>query len=201
MKDMTIMRPSAVLILMPVSTAFNVFIKGPTAVEPVVTIRSVPSFPIILSLSILNAIAEGKLSLDSWKTVLAYAEPQDSLPKGVDATLLELLKQVLLADWAQAGSVEEKIIGLILIKKETVKCLTNHFGLPGFNSYPDVAVLTKVKKVSDFVKNLSIDAAGLLSWASRLADFEQTSQVAQVIWGSNRAKFTGEDWGKIVRPL
>lgn len=147
---------------------------------------------------------EGQLSLDGWKTVLAYSELRDSLPKGVDATLLELLKWLSPAHPAQALSEEEKvgkIIDLMLIKKETVKCLTGRFGLPGFNSSLDVAVLTKLKKASDFAKKLSIDAASLLSWASPLADFEQTHRVAQEIRGSIRARFTQQDWGKIVKPL
>lgn len=151
-----------------------------------------------------QGFTEGELSLDGWKTVLAYTELRDSLPKGVDATLLELLQWLSPADRAQAGSAEEKVkklMNLMLIKKETVKCLTDHFGLPGFNSYPDVAVLTQLKKASDFAKKLSIDAASLLSWASPLADFEQTHRVAQAIRGSIRARYTKEDWGKIVKPL
>lgn len=152
-----------------------------------------------------QGFAEGELSLDGWKTVLAYSELRDSLPKGVDATLLELLKWLSPMHRAQAGSAEEKvkkIIDLMLIPQETVTFLTDHFSsLPGFNCYPDVAVLTMLKKTSDFAKKLSIDAASLLSWASPLADFEHTHRVAQAIRGSIRARFTKEDWGKIVKPL
>lgn len=119
-----------------------------------------------------QGFTEGELSFDRWKTVLAYTELRDSLPKGVEATLLELLKWLSPVDPAQAGSAEEKmrkIVELMLIRQETVKFLTDHFSrLPGFNCYPDLAVLTKLKKPSDLAKKLSIDAASLLSWASPL---------------------------------
>lgn len=41
----------------------------------------------------------------------------------------------------------------------------------------------------------------LLRWGRPLSDFKNTHEIAQEIRSSIRARFTKEDWGKIVKPL
>lgn len=150
-----------------------------------------------------QGFTEGELSLDGWKIVLAYSELRDSLPKGVDATLLELLKWLSPAHRAQAGSAEERvkrIAGLMLIKEGTVKILLERFDPPG-SKLSVVTVLTKLKKASDLAKMLAIDVDSFLRWGRPPPDFESTHEIAQQIRSSIRARFTKEDWGKIVKPL
>lgn len=98
----------------------------------------------------LKGFADGRLSLEGWKELLAYSQLRDSLPKGVHATLLDLLRWVLAVNTAvnvaksegiigDAGEAAvnksrvKRIVGLMPIKEETVKSLLERFDPPGAN--------------------------------------------------------------------
>lgn len=140
------------------------------------------------------------LSLDGWKRLLTYCELWKNLPKGVDATLLDLFQWKPIPD-TEAVVGAKKIANLMCIKEQTVQTLMNHLGSPGKKSFQDITVLTHLKKANDYAKRLGVDVPSLISWASTAADFRNTHQVAQAIRGSIRARFSEGDWEKIVKPL
>lgn len=150
---------------------------------------------------------------------MTYSDLRDSLPNctGVHATLLDLLQSLPKAntglnrsseDPAAQDAVEERdsriesrIASLMLIENGTVKSLIRHFGPPDSILFGAVTFLTKLKKACDIAKRLAIHVDDLLSWALPGENFQHIHEIAQMIRASIRARFTKEDWGKIVKPL
>lgn len=191
----------------PLLSRASVFISGfkLSAAE----VKSVLDNTIFMSAKVDEArFAGGKLSLDGWKELVAYSQLRDSLPKGVDTTLLDLLLPTGVTTKAEAEKVPEKrakemvkkTAALMLTQEGMVDSLLGRFGPLG-NDSSLVSLLRKLKKACDLAKRLAIDVDTLLRWTGPLLDFQHTHKIAQEIRGSICVRFTKEDWTKIVKPL